>query len=282
MVIIDEAALKAVAELTQNSRTIGALEAGLSKEALINEALGTFRPLWSRAVHAIECAVETAPSHSEELDGSFGEFPLTLPKDEEDRLKHVFVRNLVFKLAETAPVIRDVVGNRAYNVVEIGSSIDITLPKLLGPRCASYASLELENSASLTSSWRALMDKFGVNSAGKFRVTGTAAELPFASNSQDMVFGSYTPPLAFHGGNTELYESFASEASRILRPGGTLISVPTNAESQVAGKPILSKYFATGYEHRPSKQDLVLMRETALRYGGSYVPQLSNSLVAIK
>jgi hypothetical protein len=159
--------------------------------------------------------------------------------------------------AEKIAVLRDHVTGSNLSVLEIGGRIDIAVPKLLQSQIARYTNVDADANPILARERQAFADRLGLDTSNHFLVKGSAAQLPIASNSQDVVFTCCTNPFIFSNDLPwELKVRSVAEALRVLKPAGTFIMRPYNFEVQSAGEGLLANYFPRSTVHVPTREDM--------------------------
>jgi Methyltransferase domain len=287
--VIDRASLAAIEELAEVGSRLAAVQEDLAKQALAKEALGSLKPLWTEATNLVAPVLSQSREQEAATAARLKEYLAYNRAYQADKLEYegtlrsAHLHAAPMKMTERAPALRDLINSKRLNVVEIGSDLDITLPKLLDRRIRSYLSVDIDENPTVNQAWQQLLKKVGVSTENKFRIAGVSTSLPVRSASQDLVFSSWTPPFAFHDTEASaLHERSVFEVQRVLKPGGMFMTAPTTEESQYYGNPIMSKYFSRGYLHIPSNKDLSSIKLVHDRLGVSFDPLFANTLVAFK
>jgi SAM-dependent methyltransferase len=191
-----------------------------------------------------------------------------------------------FEIAVKAPALRDFSAKDNLNVLEIGARADISLPKLLTGRMATYISVDIDENPAISTVWARQMYDSGLSITNTLRIAGFSGELPIKSGSQDLVYASCVQPFIFANSKPLVVKDLSlREAHRVLKPGGQLMLRPFNARNESAGRELIEKYFKTWQVHRPSPSDLIPIaaaKEDLANYEDSFNRGYFLTLVATK
>jgi hypothetical protein len=229
---------------------------------MLDEVLGLGR---SATSHTSECSVAHASVIADyvksELD-LWGEKKF-YPEFEITRTwtQNQLAQDSAFEHALKSPALTKYTGGGPLSAVEIGAQWDVTVPRVLDKRLTSYTAVDLHESGPIAKAWRQRILDFGLRADNKFRVVGNAAQLPIASQSQDMVFAAYVDPFVYgRGMPAAINEAALNETLRVLKPGGRFLLTPYTQEQEALGSSILRRYFPSSQIHIPDQQELLAIK----------------------